>query len=101
MDLHVDHLPDRSTIVVDINKLLGPENENFQGLVQESIDNGCKNISVDLSKVEYIASWGVGILVHAYTTCSNKNIDFNIIGVNQHVMNVFNQLKLTELFKIN
>jgi len=100
MEIHAEHNPDSSTIIIDKNKLIGVENEVFQNLVQESIDRGSKNISVDLSNVEYIASWGVGLLVHAYTTCVNKKVKFEIKGVNENVMNVLHQLKLNEIFNI-
>ena len=93
--------PDKSLIVVEKNKLLGAENGELQSLVQESIEKGSKNIVIDLSKVEYIASWGVGILVYAYTTCNNKGIQFNLKGINENVMNILDQLKLNKLFNIN
>ena len=97
MDIHAEHFPDKSVIIIDKNKLIGIENELFQNIVQESID---KDITVDLSNVEYIASWGVGLLVHAYTSCNNRNIKFNIKGVSGNVMSVLHQLKLNEIFNI-
>jgi len=101
MEMRAEHHPDKSIIFVDKNKLIGVESETFQKLVQDSIDKGSRTISIDLSKVDYVASWGVGLLVHAYTTCHNKNIRFEINGVNDKVMNVLSQLKLTEIFNIN
>ncbi|MEJ2102942.1 MAG: STAS domain-containing protein [Ignavibacteriaceae bacterium] len=100
MEIHVEHSQDKSKIIIDKNKLIGAENESFQSLVQESIDKGSKSVSIDLSKVEFISSWGIGLLVHAYTSCINKNINFQLEGVNEQVMNVLNQLKLTRLFNI-
>ncbi len=100
MEIRAEHFPDKSVITIDKNKLIGVESETFQKLVQESIDKGSKNLSIDLTKVEYISSWGVGLLVHAYTSCKNKNINFSVKGVTDHVMNVLNQLKLTEIFSI-
>lgn len=100
MELHAEHFPDKSVIIIDKNKLIGVEGEIFQKLVQDSIDKGSKNISVDLSNVEYIASWGVGLLVHAYTTCINRNVKFDIKSVNENVLNVLHQLKLNEIFSI-
>jgi len=101
MGLHVKHNQDKSIIIIDQNKLIGSEAETFHNLVQESIDKGAKNISVDLSGVVFMSSWGIGLLVHAYTTCSKKNISFNLRGVNDQIMNLLNQIKLTELFNIN
>ena len=100
MEIRVEHSKDKSKIIIDKNKLIGSENETFQNLVQESIDKGSKNITIDLSKVEFISSWGIGLLVHAYTTCINRNINFNLEGLNEQVMNVLSQLKLTKLFNI-
>jgi len=101
MEISVKHSPGKSLIVVEKNKLIGTENGELQSLVQESIEKGSKNIVVDLSKVEYIASWGIGILVYAYTTCNNKGIQFSLEGVNENVMNILDQLKLDKLFIIN
>ena len=101
MEIRVEHSQGSSKIIVDKNQLIGIESEKFQQLVQDSIDKGSKKITIDLSKVEFISSWGIGLLVHAYTSCINRNINFNIEGVNAQVLNVLNQLKLTELFNIN
>ncbi len=100
MGIHAQHNQDKSIIIIDDNKLIGAEAETFHNLVQDAIDKGSKNISIDLSKVEFISSWGIGLLVHAYTTCFNKNVKFGLQGVNSQVMNLLNQIKLTELFNI-
>ena len=100
MGIKAEHKQDKSIIIIDQNKLIGTEAETFHKLIQESIDKGSKNITVDLSQVEFISSWGIGLLVHAYTTCLKKNIRFNLQGVNDQVMNLLNQIKLTELFTI-
>lgn len=100
MEIHAEHSANETEIIIDKNKLIGTESEVFQNIVQDSIDKGSKKITIDLSKVEYIASWGIGILVHSYTTCTNRNIEFNIKGANENVMIVLHQLKLDKLFII-
>ena len=100
MDMHTEQNQDKSVIIIDKNKLIGVENETFQQQVQAALDNGSKEISIDLNSVEYISSWGIGLLVHAYTSCHNKEVQFSLKGVNQQVMNVLSQLKLTTLFNI-
>lgn len=100
MEITAKHDQDKSVLIIEKDKLIGVENESLQSLVQEAIDKGSKIISVDLSNVKYISSWGIGILVQAYTTCTNKNVKFDIKSVNEGVMNVLNQLKLTGLFNI-
>ena len=90
---------DKSIIIVNQNELIGLHSA-FNNLIQESIDKVSNNISVDLSKVQFISSMGIGLLVHAYTTCTKKNINFNLQGVNDHIMKVLSQVKLTQLFNI-
>lgn len=100
MEIRAEHSPDKSNIIIEKNKLVSIENETFQGLVLESIEKGSKNLIIDLAKVEYVTSWGIGILVHAYTTCVNRNVKFNITNVNENVMHVLHQTKLDTLFQI-
>ena len=100
MDIHTQQDQDKSVIIVDKNKLIGVENETFQQQVQGALDRGSKEVSIDLTNVEYISSWGIGLLVHAYTSCHNKNVQFSLNNVNSQVMNVLSQLKLTTLFNI-
>ena len=100
MEMHAEHYPGKSIIVIDNNNLIGVENKTFQNLVQDSISKGSRIISVDLSKVKYIASLGIESLVHAYTTCTKRNIKFCIEGVSEKVMNVLHQVKLDTILII-
>ncbi|MFW9928610.1 MAG: STAS domain-containing protein [Candidatus Thorarchaeota archaeon] len=101
MGIHAEYYPDKSIIIIDNNHFVGVENKTFQSLVQDSINKGSKIISVNLSKVEYIASLGIESLVHAYTTCTNRNVKFNIEGVGGNVMKILHQVKLDTVFNIN
>jgi len=100
MEIHAEHSRKKSTIIIDTNQFIGINNETFQKFVQDSINKGSKNISVDLSNVKYISSLGIGGLVHAYTTCTNRKIKFDIEKVDKNVMNVLHQVKLDTLFHI-
>ena len=100
MEIHAEHFTNKSIITIDTDKFIGTDNESFQKLVEDSINKGSKNISVDLSNVKYISSWGIGGLVHAYTTCTNRSIKFDIKSVDKNVMHVLHQVKLDTLFNI-
>lgn len=101
MEIQAEHFPEKSVIKINKKGFIGIENEIFQGLVQESINKGSKNISVDLSGVDYISSWGIGGLVHAYTTCANRNIHFDLKGVNKSIKKILHQVKLDTLFNVS
>ena len=89
-----------SVIFIDQKEWIGIQAEAFNNLIQESIDKLSKNISIDLSKVQFISSLGIGLLVRAYTTCKKRNIQFNLQGVNSQIIKVLNQVKLSQVFTI-
>ena len=101
MGIHAEYYPNKSIIVIDNNHFLGIENKIFQSLILDSINKGSKRISINLSKVEYIASLGIESLVHAYTTCTNRNIKFNIEGVGGNVLKILRQVKLDTVINIS
>ena len=101
MGFHAEYNSGKSIITVDNKHLIGVENETFHDFVQDSINKGSKNISVDLSKVEYIASLGIGSLIHAYTTCTKRNVKFDVKGVGEFVMNELHKVKLDTILDIN
>ena len=101
MEMHANYSQDISTIFIDKDKLDGFENETFLTLLQNSILLGCKNISIDLSNVKFIASMGIGILIRAYKICEDKKIKFMIKNAKSIVRNEFQQLKLNKIFMVS
>jgi anti-sigma B factor antagonist len=100
MGIRVEHYHKKSVITINSSEFIGTENKTLQNLIKDSISKGSKNILVDLSKVKRISSWGIGGLVHAYITCINRTVKFDIGGINKSVMNVLNNVKLDMVFHI-
>jgi len=100
MKTHSETSENTSIIIIDENQLLGLDNNIFQTMVLSSIEEGNKNISVDLSNVKFISSMGIEGFLHAYKTCTNKNVNFSLKNVNENVMNVLSTLKLKDIFNI-
>ena len=100
MQTHVENSDNTSIIIIDENQLLGLENNILQKMVLSSIEQGSKNISVDLSNVKFISSWGIEGFLHAYKTCTNNNVNFSLKNVNEIIMNELSILKLTDIIKI-
>ena len=100
MQTHIKNSEDTSVIIIDENQLFGTENEIFQTMVQNSIERGIKNISVDLSNVKFISSWGIEGFLHAYKACRKDNVNFSLKNVNPFIMSVLSTLKLNEVIKI-
>jgi len=100
MQTHVENYHDTSMIVIDENELLGLDKDVFQRMVLNSIEAGCKNISVDLSNVKIISSIGIEGFLHAYKTCTNNNVNFSLKNVSKMVLNELSILKLNKVFNI-
>jgi anti-sigma B factor antagonist len=100
MDLIINRLEDKSVIVLEKKNILGTEGAEFQNTILDLIEEGNKSIEIDLSHVKYITSWGIGMLVHAHTTCLNKEIDFHLSDVDEKIMDILKKVKLDTIFKI-
>jgi anti-sigma B factor antagonist len=99
-DIHIEQNEDKALIILDKNKLIGTEAAEIQNSVLDFIQKGIKRIGVDLAKVEYVTSWGIGILIHAFTTSTNRDVYFYLTGVNDKVLNILKKVRLDSIFHI-
>ncbi|RPI70664.1 MAG: anti-sigma factor antagonist [Ignavibacteriales bacterium] len=90
-----------STIIkVEIEKMLGYEAEDFQKLVLDAFDKGNKLVVVDLTKVKFISSWGIGALMYGLTTAKNRNAKFRIAGASENIRDTFSKIKIDTILEI-
>lgn len=79
----------------------GPE----AGLINEQINNlidaGKKNIIVDLKKVEWMNSSGLGILIGAITTLKNNGGALSLVNISERIQNLLKITKLENVFSIH
>lgn len=101
MEMNISDQKDCTIIKFNKNKILGTEGVEFQNSVLNTLDKGVNFIVVDLSTVEYITSWGIGMLVHAFTTSSNRNAQFSLVGVTQRVREILSKVKLDSVFHLS
>jgi anti-sigma B factor antagonist len=100
MDIQTEQHQDKSIIKLDMGTIQGPEASQIQNTVLDFIQNGSKVIVIDLSKMDYITSWGIGTLIHALTTCTNRNVNYYLTGVNEKILNILQKVKLDKIFTI-
>lgn len=100
MEVNISDREDFTIIKFNKSKLLGTEAVEFQDSVLDTLDKGINSIVVDLSAVEYVTSWAIGMLVHAFTTSSNRNAQFSLVGVTQRVKEILSKVKLDKIFLI-
>ncbi len=100
MEITVNDQHNFSVIKLNKKSVLGDEAADFQNSVLNTLDRGFNEIQVDLSMVEYITSWGIGMLVHAFTTSTNRNANFVLTGVGKKVFDILSKVRLNTVFTI-
>ncbi|MBL1214573.1 MAG: STAS domain-containing protein [Ignavibacteriae bacterium] len=100
MELKVEHLENKSILIIEKNFCVGSDASEIQNTILDLIENGSRNIFADLSKLDFITSWGIGTLVYAHTTCKNKDVNFSLTGVNEKILSILKKTKLDTIFTI-
>ena len=101
MEINISDLKDHTVIKFNKKSVTGTEGTEFQNSIINTLDKGVHSIVIDLSTVEYITSWGIGILVRAFTTASNRNSKFSLSGVSTKVRETLSKVKLDNVFYIS
>ena len=100
MDFHINQTPDKAIIVFDVNKIMGTEAAGVHESILDLIDNGCKLIAIDLCKVTFITSYGLGILMYAYTICTKRDVGFYITGLNERLQEIIQKVNFHKIIDI-
>lgn len=78
----------------------GDETAEVRKAVAGFIDREYQKLIIDLSKVTYLNSTAIGVLVSAYTTFSRKGWKIKLSGLNKNINNIFVITKLTLVFDV-
>ena len=92
----------RGAVVVGIHgKLLGgpDESDKFHQFFKSIVDEGKKNVVVNLHHTPYANSLGIGMLIGAYTSIRNSGGELVLAHVNDRIMNILVVTKLLLIFK--
>lgn len=100
MDFNIEQQGLRAIITLNKSRVLGTESVELQNSILDLIQKGSKEIEIDLSLVKQITSWGIGMLIHALTTCTNREIGLSLTGVTENVFAVIEKVKLHTIFNI-
>jgi anti-sigma B factor antagonist len=76
----------------------GDETRELQAAVQEIVSDGVPKIVMDLGKISYMTSVGLGTLVGAYTSCSKRNGWLRVARIGNRIKDLLLVTKLTLVF---
>ena len=77
----------------------GPDASLLHDKLHEYIDQGKKNVVVDLGKVDWMNSTGLGILISGYTTLRNHDGVLKLANVTDKIQSLLTFTKLVTVFE--
>jgi anti-sigma B factor antagonist len=82
------------------NLVGGDETVELRQAVAGFVERDYQKLIIDLSKVNYLNSTAIGVLVSAHTSYSRKGWQIKLCGLNANINNVFVITKLTLVFDV-
>jgi len=64
------------------------------------VDGGVKKIIIDCSKLNFITSYGIGVILRLHKKLRSAGGDIKIAAVPSKIIEVLNVMKLTKIFDI-
>lgn len=83
--------------------LKGKLDSNAENIIKEETNKFLKkkkNIIMDLSKISFINSSGLGILVSVLKKCKNENLKLYLVNLKPYVKELINSSQLNRIFDI-
>jgi anti-sigma B factor antagonist len=72
----------------------------FVSDIEKLVDAGLRKIIVDCSRLEYISSYGLGVLVRLHKRMKQKEGDVKIASLNSVVTDVLRLTRLSRVFAV-
>lgn len=79
------------------NLMGGPDAETFRDVLHDLVEEGKKEVIIDLGKVKFMNSSGLGILMGGYTTMKNAGGELVICQADKKIESL---LMVTQLIKV-
>jgi anti-sigma B factor antagonist len=78
----------------------GPDFDKFKGEIHDLIEEGYKNVILDMAGVPWINSTGLGILITGYHSIKAAEGSMKICNVKERVLSIFYISQLENIFDV-
>lgn len=88
-------------VVIELkgNVMGGPEAQEFSDLLHKLLDEGKKNIIIDLAETKFMNSSGLGMLISGYTTVKNRGGVMKLANATEKIESLLVITKLITIFE--
>lgn len=76
----------------------GPDASLLHDKLHEFLEQGKKQVVIDLSRVDWMNSTGLGILISSYTTLRNNDGELKLANVTEKIQSLLTITKLVTVF---
>lgn len=76
----------------------GPDAAAFNDTLKTLLHEGYKNVLVDLGRINWVNSTGLGILISGYSTVKKSGGDLKLLNVSDRIESIFMVSKLHTVF---
>jgi anti-sigma B factor antagonist len=80
---------------------LGEGTQALRGEIRKLLDEGHKKLLLNLGEVSYVDSSGIGELVSAFTTTSNKGGSLKLLNLTKKLQELLSITKLLTVFDVH
>lgn len=99
MNYNVEERYNSVVITLKGNVMGGPDGAKLHDTLHELKENSKTNVVVDLGKVKFMNSSGLGMLISAMTTMRNAGGDLRLANVADRIQSLLVVTKLITVFK--
>ncbi len=77
----------------------GPDADAFSETLKTLVHEGVRNVIVNMEKVSWVNSTGLGILISGYSTLRKSGGELKLLKVSERIENIFIVSKLHTVFQ--
>lgn len=99
--MKLTHREENGIVVIEPKgKIMGgPESTELHDLLHDLIEKGRKSVVIDLSRVDWMNSTGLGLLISGLTTLRKAEGDLKLAKVTDKIQSLLTITKLVTIFK--
>ena len=98
MKFSVRNIKDIAVIDIDGKVVLGDGDVEIKQTVDDLLQKGNKKILLNLAKVPYLDSAGLGEIIRCFTALRRSGGHFKLLSPNQRIIDLLNITKLLNVF---
>ncbi len=99
--LTIDERTAGNVTILELNGkiTIGDGSVQLREAVRRLLEQGHKNLLIDLGKVDYVDSSGIGELVSCYTTTKNQGGQLKLLNLTKKIQDLLSITKLLTVFE--